>query len=146
MTTLPEMRNLAQRLVSYEAKAGDPCEPVRPTTLRVYEKLRLRLGELAGVAGFQSLASSALTLARSEVPSLSAVRVAADGKLQCMSSIDLPINAEKDRISGGGVILVSRLLELLFIFLGEALTMTLVRDVWPEAVFDDNKPWDEGKA
>jgi hypothetical protein len=33
-------------------------------TLRVYEKLRQSLGEFAGVAGFQSLASRALALAR----------------------------------------------------------------------------------
>mgnify|MGYP001550326408 CR=1 FL=1 len=87
MNTLPEMRDLAQRLLSYEANAASTSESVEPTTLRVYEKLRQSLGELAVAAGFQSLASRALTLARSEVPSLSAVQVAADGTLQGMSAI-----------------------------------------------------------
>ena len=52
MTTLPEMRDLAQRLLSYEASAGNTSEPVESTTLRVYEKLRQSLGEFAGSAGF----------------------------------------------------------------------------------------------
>ena len=49
MTTLPEMRDLAQRLLNYEAGAGNTSEPVESTTLRVYEKLRQSLGEFAGV-------------------------------------------------------------------------------------------------
>ena len=140
------MRDLAQRLLACEANADGTSEPVGSTTLRVYEKLRESLGALAGAAGFQSLASRALTLARSEVPSLSAVQVAADGNLEGMSAIEPPINAEKDRVHEGGVILISRLLGLLRIFLGEALTMNLVRDVWPDAASDDGNPQDGRKA
>ena len=143
MTPLPEMRDLAQRLLTYEVDADDASEPVGSSTVRVYEKLRQSLGELAGAAGFQSLASRALTLARSEVPSLSAARVAPDGNLQGMSAIEPPINVERDRVHEAGVILISRLLGLLLIFLGEALTMNLVRDVWPDAALDDGNSENE---
>ena len=137
MTTLPETRDLAQRLLSYEASAGDTSEPVESTTLRVYQKLRQSLGELAGSAGFHALASRALTLARSEVPSLSAVQVGTDGNLEGMSALEPSIKVEQDPIHEGGVILISRLLGLLHIFLGEALTLSLLRDAWPGAAFDD---------
>jgi hypothetical protein len=137
MTTLPEMRDLAQRLLSYEASAGKASEPVESTTLRVYQKLRESLGELAGSAGFHALASRALALARSELPSLSAVQVGTDGNLEGMSVIEPSIKVEQDRVHDGGVILISRLLGLLFIFLGEALTLSLLRDAWPGAAFDD---------
>ena len=137
MTTLPEMRDLAQRLLSYEANAGNASEPVESTTLRVYQKLRQSLGELAGSAGFHALASRALTLARSEVPSLSALQVGANGNLEGMSAIEPSIEVEQDRVHEGGVILISRLLGLLVIFLGEALTLSLLRDAWPGAAFDD---------
>lgn len=137
MTTLPEMRDLAQRLLTYESDGGDTSEPVGSATLRVYEKLRKSLGELAGTAGFQSLASRALTLARSEDPSLVSVRVAADGNLEGMSAVESVNNADMDRAHKGGVILISRLLGLLLIFLGEALTMNLIRDVWPNAALDE---------
>jgi hypothetical protein len=137
MTTLPEMRDLAQRLLTDESDGGDTSEPAESAILRVYEKLRQSLGELAGAAGFQSLASRALTLAKSEDLRLGSVRVAADGKLEGMSAVASPINAEKDRVHVDGVVLISRLLGLFLIFLGEALTMNLIRDVWPDAALDD---------
>lgn len=137
MTTLPEMRDLAHRLLTYEANVDNTSKPAESTTLCVYEKLRQGLGALAGSAGFQSLASRALTLARSEVPSLSAVQVSANGDLQGMSAIALPIDIKKDRVHEGGVVLISRILGLLLIFLGEVLTMNLLRDMWPDALLED---------
>jgi hypothetical protein len=137
MTTQPEMRDLAQRLLTYEANAGGLSEPVGFSTLRVYEKLRQCIGEFAGSTGFQSLAKRALTLARSEVPRLSAVHVAEDGNLQGISASELPTDMERERAYDGGVILISQLLALLLTFLGQALTMNLIRNVWPDAVLDD---------
>jgi hypothetical protein len=137
MSTPTEMRDLARRLLAYEADAGKTLEPAESTTLRVYEKLRRCIGEFAGSAGFQSLANRALMLARLEVPSLSAVHVAADGILQGISEIEPPTNIEREGVCDGGVILISQLLALLLTFLGQALTMNLVREVWPDAVLDD---------
>ena len=76
MTTLPQMRDLANQLVTYEAAAGKASEPVESAALRVYEKLRGRLTALAGVAGFHSLAFRAMAQARSDAPGLWAVEVA----------------------------------------------------------------------
>jgi len=47
------------------------------------------------------------------------------------------MKVEQDRVHDGGIILISRLLGLLFIFLGEALTLSLLREAWPGAVLDD---------
>jgi len=137
MTTLPEMRDLMQRLLRYEAGAASASEPVESTTVRVYQKLRQGLGELAGSAGFHALASRALTLARLEVPSLTGVQIGADGSLEGMSAMEASIKVEQDRADESGVILISRLLGLLFVFLGEALTLNLLRDAWPGAALDD---------
>jgi hypothetical protein len=146
MTTPPQMRDLTQRLLTYEASAGNTSESVESTILRVYEKLRGNLCLLAGVAGFYSLASRALTLARSEAPSLSAVQVAADGNLQGMSAIEPLTNVKTEGVYEAGVTLISRLLGLLLIFLGEALTMNLVRDAWPDAALDDANPQNRRKT
>jgi hypothetical protein len=54
-----------------------------------------------------------------------------------MSAIEPSIKVEQDRVHEGGVILISRLLGLLLIFLGEALTLSLLRDEWPGAALDD---------
>jgi len=144
VTASPEMRDLAQRLLTYEA--GKTSEPMESATLRVYEKLRQGLGEFAGVAGFQSLASRALALARTEAPSLSTARISADGALQGLGrrldESEYQIDIDKDRAAEypageGGIILISRLLGLLLLFLGEASTLSLLRGTWPGAALDD---------
>jgi hypothetical protein len=132
------MRDLAHRLLTYEAGAGKASEPMESPTLRVYEKLRRSLGEFVGVAGFQSLAMRALTLAKPEVPSLSAAHVAADGTLQGLSEIETQFEIEKYLAGDGGVILIARLLGLLRIFLGEALTLSLLRNAWPGEVIENH--------
>ena len=142
MTTPLTMRDMAQRLLDYEAFAEKTSEPAESATLRVYEKLRHELGEFAGVAGFQSLASRALVLAKTEAPSLSAVRVAPDGSLQGMGEIEHQFDIDKIRAGEfpageGGIILIARLLGLLYLLLGEALTLRLLRATWHCGVFDD---------
>jgi hypothetical protein len=136
------MRDLAHRLLAYEAGAGKASEPTEFETLRVYEKLRQSLSAFAGAAGFQSLAVRALALAKSEVPSLKEARVTADGSLEGLGESGPPIDKNKDRAGeytagGGGTVLIARLLGLLLIFLGEALTLSLLRNAWPGATFDD---------
>jgi hypothetical protein len=140
------MRDLAERLIAHEAGAGKSTESMESSTLRVYEKLRQSLGEFVGVTGFQSLASRALTLARPEVPGLSAARVAADGSLQGLSKSETQIDMDKDRPSEGEIILIARLLGLLRIFLGETLTLSLLRNAWPDEIFDDRNSENGRKA
>jgi hypothetical protein len=137
MTTLPQTRDLANRLVTYEVAASKTSEPAESAAPRVYEKLRMRLSALAGVAGFQSLAFRALTQARSDAPGLWAVEVAADGSLKGLGGSDPPLDIDNDSAGEGGVVLIARLLGLLLIFLGEALTLNLINDLWPDAALDD---------
>jgi hypothetical protein len=151
MTTPSTVRDLAHRLLTYEAVADKTYEAAESATLRVYEKLRQSLGAFAGVAAFESLAFRALTQAKTEAPELWAVKVAADGSLQGLGEFEPNSHIEKnqanvDHADEGGMILIARLLGLLLIFLGETLTMSLVRDVWPDATFDDGNSGDRRKA
>src|SRR5450432_1917934 len=79
--SLPKSRHLAQRLLTYEV-AGENSGPAESAAFRVCERLRQPLITLAGVAGFRSLLSRALTLARAEARSASAVRARASGALR----------------------------------------------------------------
>jgi hypothetical protein len=144
MILVPESRDLARRLLAWEADAGETSEPMYPITLRVYEKLRRRLSALAGVAGFQSLAFRALTQAKSEAPGLWGVEVAADGSLQGLGESESPLDI--DSAGEEGVVLIGRLLGLLLIFLGEALTLNLISDLWPDAALDDRISRNRRKA
>lgn len=129
-----ETRNLAQRLLTYEAATDRTSASTQSSVFRVYEKLRHYICAFAGVAGFHSLASRALTLAKTKAPSLSAMQVAADGSLQKLGEAEL--KSDNHQGGAGEVVLVSELLGLLHAFIGEALTMRLLQDAWPNAVFN----------
>ncbi len=142
MTIPPDMRDLARGLLAYEATTGESADPTESATLRVYEKLRYNLSVFAGVAGFQSLATRALVIARPDAPSLGAVRISENGTLRGLrdpeSHIEKNPQSETDKVRPGidlpgeaGAILIARLLGLLHIFLGEALTLSLLRVTWP---------------
>jgi hypothetical protein len=135
---------MARRLLTYEAFAGETSVPTEPASLRVYEKLRRPLCALAGVAGFQALATRALALAKSEASNLGAVQITADGSLQGLG--ELNPQADKDQAGEPGVIFIAQLLGLLLIFIGEHLTLRLVQDVWPDAAFDDYDSGDGRKV
>ena len=140
----PESRHLAQRLLAYEAAAGKNSEPTESAAFRVCAKLRQPLITLAGVAGFRSLLSRALTLARAEAPSLSAIQIAADGSLKGLGELEPQI--DKDQAGEGGAILIAQLIGLLLTFIGAGLTLRLVQDVWPEAAFNGRVSEKERKA
>jgi hypothetical protein len=124
MMLSPQTRDLAQRLLAYENAAGKTSEPTEFAAFRVCETLRQPLCALAGVAGFRSLLSRALTLARAEAPSLSAVQVAADGSLQGLD--ELGPQTDTDQAREAGVILIAQLIGLLLFFIGEGMTLRLV--------------------
>jgi len=105
--------------------------------LSVYEKLRQSLSAFAGVAAFESLAFRALTQAKSEAPSLSALQVTEDGSLKGLGEFESQIDIDKELAGEGGIVLIARLLGLLRLFLGEALTLSLLRLAWPGAALDD---------
>jgi hypothetical protein len=123
-----QARDFAERLIAIEAALGTPSEKGMPAAFRVCEKLRRPLTLLAGAAGYHSLLLRALALASREAPGLGAVRIKVDGSLE-----DEPDRNSHD--AKGGRLLVARLIGLLFSFIGETLTLRLVHDVWPSALF-----------
>jgi len=124
------IRDLARRLIALEVARDASAVAAPPVAVRVCERLRGPLARLAGVAGFRSLISRALALAKAEVHSLAQVQVRDDGSLEGFDE------AGHDHASGtggeAGVVVVAQLLGLLMTFIGAPLTMGLVRDAWPD--------------
>jgi hypothetical protein len=146
MMTPPELRDMVRRLLAYDAIASKNSEPTESATLRVYEKLHQSIDAVAGAAASYSLASRALALAKEEVPSLGAAQVAANGSIQGLSEFETQIDNGMDQADDGGILLIGHLLGLLLIFLGEALTLSLLRNAWPSASFDDRDSENGRKA
>ena len=114
-------RELADRLTAFEA-ASIPLEEDLFATCRVSEKLRRPLSTLTGTAGYNSLLSRALTLAKRESPALAEVQVNPDGSMEGL----------EDEAAKACPVLIAYVLNLLTIFIGEALTLRLLQDVWPD--------------
>ena len=132
----PVIQNLALWLLAQEVSAGKPSEMNMCAAFRVCEKLRQPLSTLAGATGYRSLISRALTLAKKEAPSLGEVQVKEDGSLERTGAIELQQGMD-EAAKKGGALLVAQLLGLLVTFIGQALTLRLVRDLWPDAPFED---------
>ena len=120
----PQTRDLAQRLLAYENAAGKTSESTEFAVFRVLARLREPICALTGVAGFRSLLSRALTLARTEAPVLGAVQVAPDGSLNGLDELEPQV--DKDQAREAGIILITQLLGLLVRVVGEAMTLQLV--------------------
>ena len=71
---------------------------------------------------------------KKEEPWLDSVRIREDGSLERAKTDDQQSDRDYD---WQGIELVRQLLELLVVFIGEALTLRLVRDIWPNAPFKE---------
>jgi hypothetical protein len=70
------------------------------------------------------------------------VQIAADGSLRGLGEYEPQIDMDKDLADklpagDGGIVLIALLLGLLLLFLGEASTLSLLRNAWPGEAFDD---------
>ncbi len=135
------MRGLARRLLAVEAAtptssggAIDGGARVQHEAVRVCEKLRISLTRLAGADGFASLLGRSLALARVEVPSLNRITVKPDCS---MDGLDALAADETDGGARAATALAAHLLGLLVTFIGEPLTLRLVREAWPDASLDE---------
>jgi hypothetical protein len=128
------MRDLARRLLALEAASQTATAATLPEAVRVLEKLRNSLSRIAGPGGFTALLRRALALARADVPALHAVQIGPDGGLEGLEALF----AGADNVGAeAATTITGHLLGLLMTFVGQDLTLRLVREAWPDAAFGD---------
>src|SRR5688572_22724195 len=118
------MRHFARQLLDFERARQGSAESNLAPAERVCEALRPPLCTLAGTTGFRELLKRALALARTRVPALSAVAVNPDASFE--GSVKLVVNQDTE----AEVVLISELLGLLAVLIGEGLTVRILIDVW----------------
>ena len=116
----PMIRDWASKLIASEVDADSASAQTELATLRVYEKLRRQFCAPVGVDAFQALASRALSLAKSEFPSLRAVSVTANGSLGGVGEVESQLSEAED--AEVGITLIAQMLKLFISLLGEAAT------------------------
>ena len=113
----------AQSLLVAEALNDLESTSHMPVAVRVSERLRVYLTRVIGIEGFIAMQRRALALARTNVPSLQTVNVAADGRLEGFEELG-------GAMDGSASALTAHLLELLVTFIGESATLRLVSDAF----------------
>jgi len=134
------MRELSRRLLAASQGASD--SHVHEAEV-VSERLRIPLTRFAGAEGFASLLRRALVLASAEVPSLQSIKVGAEGRLEGFEQLA----ADTGTAAGGSeaaVAITAHLLGLLGTFIGEPLTLRLVREAWPDNSLDEQHSRNRG--
>lgn len=123
------IRALAERLLADEAAGEFPSGAEGNAAVRMCERLRIPLTQFVGADGFTALLRRAVILARTDVPALKTATVSADGRLQI----------SEDFAAGGAnhvdaaIAITAYLLHLLVTFIGESLTLRLIRVAWPNS-------------
>ncbi len=126
----PAVRDLARLLLELEASRSEDAAGTANAVLNTLEKIRSYLSKMLGIAAFQALLARALVLATAEMAWLETVRVQDDSALKGFSEA-----AERQpakAVATGSTALLSQLIGLLVIFIGDNLTLRLVQDIWPE--------------
>jgi hypothetical protein len=127
-TQFPSMRALAERLLALVAASQTAADASQQAALRVLEKLGLALSRFAGQDGFTALLGRARSLARAEFPTLKSVNIGKGGRLE---GLDVLVAGADG--TDAAIAVTAQLLGLLVTFIGEPLTLRLVREAWPEA-------------
>lgn len=131
-----KMQSIGRRLIAAE---HDPLDPnAARAAFRVCRKLGHSLSVLTGPKGFSSLLARALSRASEEAPWLNQLVVDGSGAL-VHPAPEAEAKVSSRDLAQGGLALVVHLLELLATFIGEALTLRLVQQVWPRAKLDSKK-------
>ena len=133
------MQEWARRLLAASQTASD--QHVHEAAV-MSEKLRIPLTRFAGAEGFASLLRRALVLASAEVTSLQSLKVGAEGRLEGFEQLA----ADTGTVAGNeaAVAITAHLLGLLGTFIGEPLTLRLVREAWPDTSLDEQNSKNRG--
>ena len=100
---------------------------------RTCQKLCTRLARLVTAAGCQSLLARAIHLAAAEAPFLRGVRAGMLPETCLQGFAESAQGASSEQVQGAVVAVVTQLISLLALFIGDQMTGRLVHDVWPEA-------------
>ena len=130
----PTIKDLSRRLIAIEAARAPSDGPV-VAAVRSCDRLGGALARLAGTVGSRSLLARALVLAKADVPELGSVQLGSDGALEGFDAVDC---------GEAAMAVVVQLIGLLVTFIGETLTLSLVRDAWPDAPVDESDRRGEG--
>ncbi len=141
-------RSLAARILRIEAGGQSESTSLAEAGKRAFERLRPHLTELLGNQGFIALLRRANYLAQGQFPMLTALRIdVLDGAgLTGLEAFNGAIVDEPAQAAAALAEFLVRFLWLLETFLGQALTVHLLGEVWPELLLEDEDSGEQDGA
>jgi hypothetical protein len=127
-------RDLAERILAYEARVNKSPRAGLETNFPPFQNLPPHLTTLMGRAGFHALLARACALAGLKVTWLLEIKIKADGSLEGLGKLESQWGSKA--MTEGKITLLAQLLALLVAFIGEVLTLHLVREAWPKLPLD----------
>jgi hypothetical protein len=133
-------RELAGWLLVREIGDRDGLDAEVEAAELVCRKLSRRLGKLVTPAGCQAVLARGLHLARAEFPFLDGVRVGVLPEV-CLEGLgESTAGVEPVQARAAIALALASVVGLLATFIGDELTLRLVRDVWPDARLGETDP------
>ena len=124
----------AKRLLAHEGNSGSSSAECAAAAWRLYEKLNARLAPLLGSAGVQALFVRSAKLAQAEVGSLAEVATP-----EGMNKLGAVLQAlDSTKATEVAATLFGTFFELMTTFIGERLTVLVLRSAWP--AIEDTAP------
>jgi hypothetical protein len=127
----PAAQGLARQLLLQEA-GGQSAPPALAEALeRVCQRLHQRMVGLIGRAGFAALFTRALHLAREAHPALAGVAFDDQAEACLRGTHEFAEAREPSEVGDALVAILAHFIGLLITFIGEELSMRLIREIWP---------------
>ncbi len=136
----PAQRELALWLLEEEMGDGPGPLALLDAAERSCLKLGSRLARLITAVGFQALLARALHLARGEFPFLDGVQTGTTEAACLVGLREKAVGIEPAMLRAALTTVLASVIGLLSTFIGDDLTVRLVRDVWPDAPFGRTSP------
>ncbi len=128
------IKNIGQQLIAYESANGSVGSQPFADVITIFGKLQKILSKLAGISGYNSLLRRSLMMGKTKAKSLEMIQIRSDGALEL--NVAHAANSHLLLEESAGDILLTQFLGLLVTFIGETLTVNLLRDVWPNVPFE----------
>lgn len=139
-----QFRDLARRLLDHERGGRDTPVELAPAMEGAFRRLHEHMHNLIGQAGFQALLARAAHLTRTEAPWIESITIQVEPVLTLTGLAERVESQGAAEVTEGLKLLLANLIGLLCTFIGDSLTLLLIRRIWPEVALETPGSGSEG--
>jgi hypothetical protein len=131
--TSPKVAELARRIVEHEAGGSADPAATAAAVETAFQRLKDHLVDMLGTGGVSALYRRALHLAQREQPILARVAVSGEPAACFTRLAESLVSSTDEEATAAATTVLTHLLGLLVMLLGEELGMKPIRKLWPRA-------------